>query len=553
MAEVSSRPTAVAMEEAAGGKLAGGLARLLRTLALVAGAVSIGLYLAVALLRLGYPYHLEWMEGGSLHHVRWILGGHLLYARPSYIFTPYTYPPLYFYVSAAAAWLLGDGFLPLRLVSFASSLGCFALLFLFVKRETESAEAGFLAAALFAATFRASGSWLDLARIDSLFLLLLLAAIYLVRFGRGNRAAVAAALLLTLSYLTKQTALGMMAPLAIASAVERPAWSLRFTGALLSAAALATLLLDRLHHGWFHYYVFDLPAELPFSRLSPLRFLSADVLKPLWIAVPIGVVYLLALLRRTRRRDLLFYALLGLGMVGAAYLGRRKIGGFLNALLPSFAYFAILFGLAVGEWTRRLRAAREDGGGAGWRRGLEVVLYLVCIAQSALLFYDPRLQIPSSADREAGDRLVRRIKATQGAVLLPEFGYLAGFAGKEIYAHSVATYDVMRGKDKKLGRALLGEMKAAVRADRFAAIIFAQEDWADPAWFGDDLKDYTPSRLDYRSPRPPAGKRSFLDRGSRWGVRLGEDQPRYDAADDVFLPLVGYQLRPTVLYTRERP
>ena len=117
----------------AGSALAGSR-RLARTVAVlrwfVVGAAVwyIGSYLVVALLRIGYPFELEWMEGAVADHVLRILSGQPLYVRPSLDFVPFVYPPLYFYVSAGFAKLLGFSLLPLRLVSLLSSLACFAVI-----------------------------------------------------------------------------------------------------------------------------------------------------------------------------------------------------------------------------------------------------------------------------------------------------------------------------------------------------------------------------------------------------------------------------------------
>ena len=54
--------------------------------------------------------------------VQRILAGHALYASASVGYVPDGYPPLYFATSAAAASVLGLGYLPLRLVSLVSSL-----------------------------------------------------------------------------------------------------------------------------------------------------------------------------------------------------------------------------------------------------------------------------------------------------------------------------------------------------------------------------------------------------------------------------------------------
>ena len=96
----------------------------------------LALYFAIAPARIGYPFELEWMEGACVDHVRRVLAGRPLYVVPSLDFVPFVYPPLYFWVSAVAAKLIGVGFLPLRLVSFLSSLGCFAIIFPMVRRPS---------------------------------------------------------------------------------------------------------------------------------------------------------------------------------------------------------------------------------------------------------------------------------------------------------------------------------------------------------------------------------------------------------------------------------
>ena len=103
--------------------------------------------------------------------------------------------------------MLGPSYLALRLVSLVSSLACFALLAGLVRRETGSAVAGAGAAGLLAATYFATGTWFDVARVDSLFLAFSVAGLYAVRRMRGPRGAVAAGVLLAAAALTKQTGL----------------------------------------------------------------------------------------------------------------------------------------------------------------------------------------------------------------------------------------------------------------------------------------------------------------------------------------------------------
>ena len=95
--------------------------RLLERLALGLGAWFVLVYVALALVRLRYPFELEWMEGAVVDEVRHVATVHKLYVAPSIGFILFQCPPLYFYAGAAGNH--GRQFLPLRLLSFASSSG----------------------------------------------------------------------------------------------------------------------------------------------------------------------------------------------------------------------------------------------------------------------------------------------------------------------------------------------------------------------------------------------------------------------------------------------
>ena len=68
-----------------------------------------GAFLYVAISRMGYMFTLEWLEGASLIAVRQLLAGHPLYAQPTFQYVPLIYSPLYYYVSALFATVLGSG------------------------------------------------------------------------------------------------------------------------------------------------------------------------------------------------------------------------------------------------------------------------------------------------------------------------------------------------------------------------------------------------------------------------------------------------------------
>ena len=161
----------------------------IRWVAALLGLMAIGGYLVIALDRLGYPFALELLESNSLVEVHRILAGQELYAAPTVGYVPDGYPPLYFGICAVAARVLGQSYLPLRLVSLTSSLACFAIIARLVQRETGSAPAGIAAAGLLAATYFAADTWFDVARVDSLFLALSVAGLYAARWMRRPRCA----------------------------------------------------------------------------------------------------------------------------------------------------------------------------------------------------------------------------------------------------------------------------------------------------------------------------------------------------------------------------
>ena len=230
--------------------------RAVRCAAALLGAAAIATYLVTALARIGYPYPLEYLESNSLVEVQRILTGRQLYPAPGVDYVPDGYPPLYFAVCAAVARVLGLSYLPLRLVSLVSSLACFAVLARLVQRETASAAAGIAAAGLLAATYFVTDTWFDVARVDSLFLMFSVAALYNARWMVRARGAVLTGLLLAAVFLTKQNGLAEgVAVLAALAAGPRRRLAGLAAATYAAVLGISTLALDLASHGWYVYYV----------------------------------------------------------------------------------------------------------------------------------------------------------------------------------------------------------------------------------------------------------------------------------------------------------
>jgi 4-amino-4-deoxy-L-arabinose transferase-like glycosyltransferase len=110
-------------------------------------------FLYVAFSRITYPFELEWMEGATVDHVVRLMQGMDIYVKPTFEFIPYRYTPFYYWVSLIPVFILGPGFLSLRLVSLLATLGCLGIIYLWVYRETNKFLPAIIAAGFYAATF----------------------------------------------------------------------------------------------------------------------------------------------------------------------------------------------------------------------------------------------------------------------------------------------------------------------------------------------------------------------------------------------------------------
>jgi hypothetical protein len=422
-----------------------------RLAAALAGGAAIIAFLVIAVSRLTYPFTIEWLESNSLVEVHRTLAGQSLYTAPSAQYAADGYPPLYFYVSAAAASVLGVSYLPLRLVSVVSSLVCFALLGRLVQRETGSPAAGISAAGLFAATYFATATWFDVGRVDSLFLALSLGGLYAARWMTGTRGAIAAGLLLAAAALTKQTGLaegGAVIAATMLGPRRRPACVLALTE--VTVVGIATLLLALTSGGWYLYYVFAEMSEHSLNNSAFGGFWNL-LLPAMGIAVCAAVI-------GARRMPLTLLAGCA-ALVVEGYAAILHSGGGAMDLLPSYLAVALLAGLAMGNTAA-----------AWWRAVASAVLVFV---QAALLLggFHPARAIPTSADRAAGERLTAGMRAFGGPISVTSDPGLDVLTGMPPTAQADAVYDVMRASDQTAIADFERSTATAIAARRFSAII----------------------------------------------------------------------------------
>lgn len=444
----------------------------------IIGIFYLLMYCYVTLSRISYPYELEWMEGLMLDHVRWILDGNQLYVKPSLEFIPLVYTPLYFYIGAFVCKFAGIGIPQLRILSFIASIGCFALIFLYVRTETKNAFLGFLSASIFAATYREGGAWLDLARVDSLFLLLTFAGIYVLRFKKSAVGQILSGILIFLAFMTKQTGLFVAIPLVIYCLVAgKKSEKFIFPVTFLIFFTVSMFLFQLITGGWFYFYIFELPKQHGIQMSWIHKFWTRDILSHYAIAFLISVFFLWQLIARSRISDGIFYLLLYVGMVATAWYSRLHPGGYDNVLIPAYAIISIYFGLgmniALGYMDNRNIIIRNITNRLSWgkNRHAELLLYIACICQFAALLYNPAKQLPTRADFEAGQKFIELLSETDGEVFVPMHGYMPSLAGKKTWMHGMSMNDVFIGGNEAVKNELDNELNNAIRTGFFDVII----------------------------------------------------------------------------------
>jgi hypothetical protein len=437
--------------------------------------IPVGNFLWVALHRIGYPFELEWLEGGSVSIVQRASEGHSLYVQPSLHFVGWPYTPLYFWVSAAVAHVTGNGFLPLRLVSFTATLATFAVIYALVRSiPGSSRSAGLCAVGVYAATFRLTGAWIDIGRVDSLFLLLVLLAVLAARRAATWRGGVLVGGLVFLAFFTKQTALVAALPLVAWLLAGRPRVGLAALGTSAVLVVGSTVAMNAASDGWYGYYVFGELAHQPVASSWLTQFWSHDLWRSLGVGLLVGAAGLGG--RWASRRGGNFCPeVLGLdlavvlGLVFASWVGRLHSGGWDDVLIPAAAGVALLFGHGVAG----LRGATP----LRWRWLMTALLVGPLVLQLGNLRYSLPAQVPTATDQRAGAQLVATLRRVPGQVVVLDHPWYAALAGKATSAQGEAINEVLRSSDERGRAALLRDLPHSLSSPGIGAVVLdAPED-----------------------------------------------------------------------------
>lgn len=437
------------------------------------------LYVYIAIQRVFFPFDIEWAEGAALLQVKQILAGEGLYQAPNLAFMPLVYTPVYHYLSAFVSLLVGEGFLGLRLLSFISSIAAAGMIFWIVYRETEDGFAGWISSTLYLACFQLSGGFYDLARVDSLFIFVILGTLLLFLRARNGFDLAVAGIMVAVSFFTKQTALLVFMPILVYAGFHYRWKSLYLYSSSLLGIGVTILIWSRISSGWFQYYIFQLPQEHGYSIIDAVNFWVGDTLRPLGIAFVFGLILIFHWLKRDSRSEpgstwdlgdekATMYVLFFLGCFLGAWITRASNGGAENNIMPAYASISIMLGFGFA------RAKRWLDEQEGLQQRGKLFVNLMVMVQFIALLYNPLTYIPTPADKRTNQVLIEIMEQTEGEIFIPYRSHLPGYVGKQTHAHVVSIFELVgyfHGDVQPQGVELLEEIREKIREQEYGVVI----------------------------------------------------------------------------------
>lgn len=404
--------------------------RFLQSSVVLIAVAFVALFFYTALPRLRYPYDLDFIEDSMLMQSLRIAEGQPVYLPPNAEFNPHVYMPLFFWLGAFLFKVGGPSLPLLRCISFVATLATTLLVYWIALRESGLRWLAIACAGLFLGGYRINGFWYEVARVDPLFVMLMLGGFAFAFYaGISNWRLILSALLIALAAFTKQTgfivAIGLF--LYLLTKIKRSAWIFLITFAALTVVPL--FVMNRSTNGWFFYHIFYIGSADPLEIGRLINFLTKELFG---VMTGLSLLTFLTIILGIRQSGLKvlheqpWLFAIGLAVIISS-LGRMRVGGNLNNRMPAYALLCI----APAIWIPALRFSGETilkENHFPWRNWIAALLILL---QFGMGRYEPKHFMPSSAMRKSGDRLLQQISSVEGPVLVMMHPYYALLAGKE--------------------------------------------------------------------------------------------------------------------------
>ena len=398
-------------------------------------------YVWLACQRLGYPLELDFIEGVMVDHIARLAHGQPIYVEPTLRFIPLAYMPFFSLVASWVTHATGIGFFAPRLVSFVSTLLTAGLLAGIVWRETRRRTLAAAAVGVYASAFAITGACYDVARPDSLMLLLTFTGLAVLRYTRGVRGSLVAALLLTFGFFTKQhSVLFSFGALGYLFFHERRRF-VPFAVALVAGCGGGYLLLDRWLGDWFRVFTWSIPRGWStINRARIEHYVGEGVLGSLACSTVPALLSLGVHDPDAEPGRALWYWT-GLAAFGTGMLATLDPSAYLHVFTPTVLALCILGPIALDRIGRGLDAT--TGGKAG--RGQTLVM-VVLAAQFLPLAYSVGRERPRPHAADVHAALIDRLRGLGTGAMVPYHGWYSTEAGGPSSLQFIALDDIQRSR-----------------------------------------------------------------------------------------------------------
>lgn len=407
---------------------------------------SVLIFAYVGARRLFYPLELDCIEGVILDHIVRLTQGKPMYVEPTLHFIPLAYMPFYMTVSSWLVAIVGPAFWAPRLVSFLATWSVAALIAAAVRRETGARAIALAGAAIYLLGFGFTGSCYDVARPDSLMLVLVLAGLSALRFSSGTLGALASGLLMTLAFFTKQHAIVFAFTSAAHLALNDRRRLLPFALAIVVGCGGGYLLLTKTLGPWFAFYTWDVPSH--WSQFSGIRVLHyvGDALVGTLGVLFIPTLLSLGLPSKPWRGPSGLWVWTGIGAIGTGLLATLDPAAYRHTLMPTMMAFSILGPLSLHRLALEATAYRANS------RAAMTIVFSVLSLQFLPLYYPVHSRLPHPRAIEAYRAFMAELERHPGDVLIPYHGFYDWSAGKRSSFHIIPLDDVLRARGNALLR-----------------------------------------------------------------------------------------------------
>ncbi|NDJ85665.1 MAG: hypothetical protein GYB66_07250 [Chloroflexi bacterium] len=395
--------------------------------------------------QIGFPLHLDLMEGTVLQHYERAANFEAIYPEPTPEYVPLAYNPLYYVISVPIGWVFGTNLFTLRLVATLGMVGSAFMIYRIVSEKTASRWWGLIAIGLFAAAYRVMDAYLNTAHSDSWFLFSALMGSYIIDRNWSRNWNLAGVGILAAAFWFKQHgalfAIGGVLFLTWRE-VRQLDWGWRdgiqrsIPYWLLAGVLGPTLYVfggPWLFGEEFHYFTWEVPrgwSELTLGAFFRYGFFIAR--NYLAIAAASGL-FVAFIVLRDRKKLNIWHVQFVFAML-SGFMGTLDPGSADNVYIPMGTWFIVVGTIGLHELEARIEIAQQ------YR-----VAALAVAVTFALFIYDFQSVVVSPNADESYDDFTAMLENLHGPIYAPWQGHISGDYNLYPNPHWVALEDMIRG------------------------------------------------------------------------------------------------------------